>query len=233
MEMDAKDEYNRIVDGLRDHLELLFSSGVAYIPAAPSSAQPARTGEPDRGASAGLTAGGLVRRVMECGVCATAGGRKKVERGKGGEDSELVFVGGAPSAHDAARGEPFASEEGDLLTRMIEAMGFKRESVYVMNSVRCVSSGEPTDEEVASCKGFLEEELSSLRAAKVVVTLGPTASLALLGSRDVGELRGRFHELRGLKVMAIYGTEELLKDPSLKKYAWEDLKMVMKELEKG
>lgn len=232
MEMDAKDEYNRIVDGLRDHLELLFSSGVAYIPAPPSSARPALTGEPDRGASARVTAGGLVRRVMECGVCAPAGGRKKVACGKGGEDSELVFVGGAPGAADAARGEPFASEEGDLLTRMIEAMGFKRESVYILNSVRCVSSGEPTDEEVASCKGFLEEELGALRA-KVVVTLGPTASLALLGRRDVGGLRGRFHQLRGVKVMATYGTEDLLKDPSLKKYAWEDLKMVMKELEKG
>lgn len=236
MEMDAKDEYNRVVDGLRDHLELLLSSGVAYIPAVPSpSARPARTEEPGRGASAGFTAGDLVRRVMECGVCAPAppGGRKKVERGKGGENSKLVFVGGAPSAHDAAGGEPFASGEGDLLTRMIEAMGFKRESVYVMNSVRCVSSGEPTDEEAASCKGFLEEELSFLRAAKVVVTLGATAASALLGSRDVGGLRGRFHELRGLKVMATYGTEDLLKDPSLKKYAWEDLKMVMKELEKG
>ncbi len=231
--MDAKDEYNRIVDGLRDHLDLLFSSGVAYIPAAPSSVRPLLTEEPDRGASAGLMAGGLVRRVMECGVCAPAGGRKKVERGKGGEDSVLVFVGGAPGAADAARGEPFASEEGDLLTRMIEAMGFKRESVYILNSVRCVSSGEPADEDVASCKGFLEEELGALRAAKVVVTLGATALLALLGSRDVGGLRGRFHQFRGLKVMATYGTEELLKDPSLKKYAWEDLKMVMKELEKG
>jgi DNA polymerase len=170
--------------------------------------------------------------VTECGVCAPAGGRKKVERGKGGTDSELVFVGGAPSAADADRGEPFASEEGDLLTRMIEAMGFKRESVYVLNSVRCVSSGEPTDEEVASCKGFLEEELGAL-GGRVVVALGPTASLALLGGRDVGGLRGRFHQLRGVKVMATYGPDELLKDPSLKKYAWEDLQMVMKELEKG
>jgi len=170
---------------------------------------------------------------MECGVCAPAGSRKKVASGKGSAEAELVFVGGVPQAADAARGEPFTSDRGDLLTRMIEAMGFKRESVYVVNSLRCVSAGEPTDEEVASCKGFLEEELSTLRAARVVVALGPTATLALLGRRDVGGLRGAFHELGGLKVMATYGTEELLKDPSLKKAAWEDLKMVMKELEKA
>lgn len=227
--MDEKDEYNRIADGLRDYLELLSSSGVAYIPALPPSAQPAWAKGPERAAEDG--AGGLAQRVMECGECARGGSRKKVASGRGSAEAVLVFVGGAPGSADAARGEPFTSDEGDLLTRMITAMGFKRESVYVVNSIRCVSPGEPTDEEVASCKGFLEEELSALRSARVVVALGPTATLALLGSRDVGGLRGAFRELGGLKVMATYGTEELMKDTSLKKAAWEDLQMVMKELE--
>ncbi|MBI5588538.1 MAG: uracil-DNA glycosylase [Deltaproteobacteria bacterium] len=223
--MDAKDEYNRIADSLRDHIELLALSGITHIPAPEAARSAVKPEAPVRKAT------GLKERVDACSVCAGAGGRKKVATGALGANARLVFVGGNPSEADAVKGAPFSGEEGELLTKMIEAMGFKRETVYILNSVRCASSGEPTDEEVASCKGFLEEELGAI-SPKVVVTLGCVAALSLLGGRNVGALRGRFHERGGVKVMATYGTAELLKDPSLKKDAWEDLKMVMKELKK-
>lgn len=222
--MDAKDEYNRIADSLRDHIELLALSGITHIPA------PAASGSAPKPERPAMKITGLKERVEACTLCA-GGGRKKVATGALGANARLVFVGGPPGGADAVKGAPFSGEEGELLTKMIEAMGFKRESVHILNSVRCVSSGEPTDEDVASCRGFIDEELSAL-CPEVVVTLGSAAALSLLGGRNVGALRGRFHERGGVKVMATYGTAELLKDPSLKKDAWEDLKMVMKALKK-
>ncbi len=222
--MDEKEEYNRIADGLRDHLELLISSGITFVraPGYPS-AQPSRPEGQGATQATGAASSGLEQRVRECAACVRAAGQKKAGPGKGPRTPSLVFVVGAP----------VSGAEEELLTKMIEAMGFKRESVYVTHSVRCASPEEPTDEDVASCKGFLAEELASLGGVRTVVALGAVAALALLGSRDTAGLRGRFHEFRGLQVMPTHGTGELLGNPAVKKEAWEDLKTVIKELSRG
>lgn len=222
--MDEKEEYNRIADALRDHLELLISSGITFVraPVYPSAQRSRPEGQGATPAT-GVASSSLEQRVRECAACVRAAGQRKAGLGKGPLAPSLVFVVGAPGS----------GAEDELLTKMIEAMGFKRESVYVTHSVRCAASEEPTDEDVASCKGFLAEELASLGGVRVVVALGAVAALALLGSCDAAGLRGRFHEFRGLKVMPTHGTGELLRNPAVKKEAWEDLKTVMKELGRG
>jgi len=222
--MYEKDEYSRIADAARDYLELMLSSGVDYLPVHKRSARP--LADEALGADAETVAreaGALSERVMECRAC--VGTLSKTPTGAGPASSALVFVCGSPALTQGA------AEQG-LLTKMIEAMGFDRGSVYVTNSVRCSFADGPTDEVIASCKGFLEDDLAALAGAKVVVALGAEASYALLGRRDVAELRGRFHELGGIKVMPTYGVGEMLKDPSLKKPAWDDLRAVIKELGK-
>lgn len=210
--MDEREEYNRILEGLRGNLDVLIASGVTYI-AAPKGTS---LNAPNEGLSHSSGAG-LKERIMGCAACTRSGTRSTL--GEGPADAGLAFFNGAPGGQEAA----------DLLTKMIEAMGFERGAVYVLDSVRCASSTNPSDEEIEACRAFAEEELGGL-SPKVIVTLGPVASFSLLGSRDVAGMRGKFHEWRGLKVMPTYGTDELLGDPSLKKAAWEDLQKVMDAL---
>jgi uracil-DNA glycosylase len=213
--MDEREEYNRILDGLRDNLDVLIASGVTYIAAPKGASRSAVSQE-----QAPLNGPGLKERIISCAECPRSVSAVRSALGEGPTEASLVFIGGASGGTEAAR---------DLLTKMIEAMGFKRSDVYVLDSVRCSSSAGASDEEVAACRGFAEEELGAM-TPKVIVTLGPVASFSLLGSRDVAGIRGRFHEWRGLKVMPTYGTEELMSDPSLKKDAWEDLRKVMDAL---
>jgi len=140
-------------------------------------------------------------------------------------------VGGCPDGPSAAEEVPFSerAEEGRTLTRVIEdGLGLTRGKVYVTYAVKCEGPAEPTEEEVRACGRLLAEELDQL-GPKVVVALGPVATFALLGSSDVSALRGRFHDAGGFRIIPTHGTEEY-GDESLKREAWEDLKLVIREL---
>ena len=165
-----------------------------------------------------------------CGLCE---GRAQVVNTHGNRNARLMFVGEAPGADEDAQGKPFVGRAGQLLTKMIEAMGMKRENVIIGNVNRCRPPGnrQPTLEEAAICRPFLFREIAAIQP-EVIVVMGNTALRNLLEEREgISRVRGKFRDFRGIKVMPTFHPAYLLRDPSKKRETWEDLKMVRDFLE--
>ena len=144
-----------------------------------------------------------------------------------------MFVGEAPGADEDAQGKPFVGRAGQLLTKMIEAMGLKREDVIIGNVNRCLPPGnrQPTLEEAAICRPFLFREIATVRP-DVIVVMGNTALRNLLEIKaGISSVRGQFRDYQGIKVMPTFHPAYLLRDPSKKRETWEDLKKVMEHLD--
>ncbi len=139
-----------------------------------------------------------------------------------------MFVGEAPGADEDAQARPFVGRAGQLLTKIIEALGLKREDVLIGNVNRCRPPGNraPTAEEVSMCKPFLLREIAAARP-EVIVVLGNTAMKNLLETKEgITRVRGQFQSFRGIKVMPTFHPAYLLRDPSKKRETWDDLKKV-------
>jgi uracil-DNA glycosylase len=170
--------------------------------------------------------------IGDCTRCGLCEGRTQVVNTHGNRQARLMFVGEAPGADEDAQGKPFVGRAGQLLTKMIEAMGLKREDVIIGNVNRCRPPGnrQPTLEEAAICRPFLFREISSIQP-EVIVVMGNTALRNLLESREgITRARGQFQDFRGIKVMPTFHPAYLLRDPSKKRETWEDLKKVMEYL---
>jgi uracil-DNA glycosylase len=167
----------------------------------------------------------------ECTRCKLAGGRKKLVFGVGSPRAKLMFVGEGPGADEDQQGEPFVGRAGQLLTRMIEAMGFRREEVYIANVVKCrpPNNRDPEPDEIESCEPFLKAQIAAIRPS-VIVALGRFAVQTLLrDSTPITRQRGRWREYEGVKLMPTFHPAYLLRNPPEKKRSWEDLQLVMKE----
>jgi uracil-DNA glycosylase len=170
----------------------------------------------------------------DCQRCKLAATRTKLVFGTGAQDAALVFVGEAPGADEDRTGEPFVGRAGELLDKMIEAMGWSRRSVYIANLLKCrpPNNRNPEADEARECRPFLIAQLEVI-APRIVVALGRPAANALLSSdAPIGALRGQFHERLGVKIMPTFHPAYLLREPGRKRDAWADLKMVMAELER-
>jgi DNA polymerase len=166
--------------------------------------------------------------IGDCTRCGLCEGRTQVVNTHGNRHARLMFVGEAPGADEDAQGKPFVGRAGQLLTKMIEAMGIKREDVIIGNVNRCRPPGnrQPTLEEAAICRPFLFREISAIQP-EIIVVMGNTALHNLLEIRDgITRVRGKFRDFRGIKVMPTFHPAYLLRDPSKKRETWEDLKMV-------
>jgi len=164
----------------------------------------------------------------DCKRCKLAPSRTNLVYGVGNPDAELVFVGEAPGADEDAKGEPFVGKAGQLLTKMIEAMGYTRDDVYICNVLKCRPPGNrnPEPDEVASCEPFLKRQLAAIRP-RMIVALGKFAAQCLLrDDTPITRLRGGFRSYEGIPLMPTLHPAYLLRDPSKKKLAWEDLKAV-------
>ena len=164
-------------------------------------------------------------QCMRCGLCE---GRTQVVNTHGNHQARLMFVGEAPGADEDAQGKPFVGRAGQLLTKIIEAIGFKREEVLIGNVNRCRPPGnrQPTLEEAAICRPFLFREIAAVQP-DVIVVMGNTAVRNLLETKEgITRIRGTFQDFRGIKVMPTFHPAYLLRDPSKKRETWEDLKKV-------
>jgi len=171
------------------------------------------------------------RRCVRCPLSAT---RTNVVFGVGNPNADLMFVGEAPGHDEDLKGEPFVGRAGQLLTRIIEAMGFTREQVYICNVLKCrpPENRDPLPAEVEQCEPFLLRQLELVRP-KVIVALGRHAVKSLLHTEErIARLRGRFHDFRGTPVMPTYHPAFLLRNPDAKREVWEDMKLVMEELKR-
>ena len=174
------------------------------------------------------------RDIGDCTRCGLCEGRTQVVNTHGNRKARLMFIGEAPGADEDAQGKPFVGRAGQLLTKMIEAMGLKREDVIIGNVNRCRPPGnrQPTLEEAAICRPFLFREIAVIQP-EVIVVMGNTALRNLLEVREgISRVRGQFQDFRGIKVMPTFHPAYLLRDPSKKRETWEDLKKVMEYLEK-
>jgi len=173
-----------------------------------------------------------IGECMRCPLCCE--GRSKVVHSEGNPKARLMFVGEAPGADEDASGRPFVGRAGQLLNKIVEAIGMKREDVFIGNVNRCRPAGNrtPTAAEAATCKPFLLREIAILRP-DVIVVLGNTAMKNLLETKEgITKLRGNFMDYKGIKVMPTFHPAYLLRDPSKKSETWEDMKKVREYLNK-
>ena len=175
----------------------------------------------------------LIREeIGDCTRCELAKGRTKIVFGDGDPNAKLMFVGEGPGADEDASGLPFVGRGGQLLNNMVQAMGLKREQVYIANVVKCrpPANRTPEPDEAHTCSPFLFQQIDVIRPS-VIVALGQTAVTYLTGEkRPLSGWRGSVHPLRGSKLIVTYHPAYLLRDPTQKRAAWQDLQVAMREL---
>ena len=171
--------------------------------------------------------------IGDCTRCPLAyAGRRTIVFGDGNPNARLMFVGEGPGADEDTSGIPFVGKAGQLLNNMIQAMGLKREEVYIANIVKCrpPANRVPEPVEADTCNQFLLQQIDVVQP-QVVVALGSTAAMYLLGvKQSLSALRGRWHSCRGAKLAVTYHPAFLLRDPRMKSEAWKDLQMVMAQM---
>jgi uracil-DNA glycosylase family 4 len=168
--------------------------------------------------------------IGACTRCKLHRGRTKLVFGAGSPRAELVFVGEGPGAEEDRQGVPFVGRAGELLTKMIEAMQFSRDDVYILNVVKCrpPNNRDPEPDEIAACEPFLKAQLAIIRP-RVIVSLGRYATHALLGTRaPISTLRGKWFHYEGVDLMPTFHPSFLLRSPDKKREAWADLQQVMR-----
>ena len=161
-----------------------------------------------------------------CKLCTL--GRSQIVFGVGNPKARLMFVGEAPGEEEDRRGEPFVGKAGQLLTKIIEAIGLARDQVYIANVIKCRPPGNrnPEPDEVAACEPFLFRQIDTIRP-KVIVPLGKFAAQCLLKTADpITRLRGRTFDYRGATLIPTFHPAYLLRNPSAKREVWEDMKKV-------
>ena len=171
--------------------------------------------------------------IGDCTRCKLHGlGRRQIVFGVGNPQADLMFVGEAPGADEDLQGIPFVGRAGQLLTRIIEAIGLARDDVYIANVVKCrpPENRNPEQDEVGTCEPFLFQQIAAVKP-KVLVALGKFAAQTLLRTLDpISRLRGRVYDYRGAKLIPTFHPAYLLRNPASKREVWEDMKLVKKLL---
>ena len=176
--------------------------------------------------------GDLKEFIGDCTKCKLCHCRTNLVFGEGSHDARLVFVGEGPGREEDLEGRPFVGEAGRLLDRIIKAMGFNREDVYICNVVKCrpPKNRDPEGDEMEACLPFLKKQLSLIKP-DVISTLGRVASQCLLGEEfSITRERGKWHSFMDTPLMPTYHPAYLLRNPSAKRQVWEDVKKIMKHM---
>ena len=167
--------------------------------------------------------------IGDCTRCKLhAQGRTQIVFGVGNPNADLMFVGEAPGADEDIQGIPFVGRAGQLLTKIIEAIGLTRDQVYIANVIKCRPPGNrnPDPDEVETCEPFLFRQIDAIQP-RVIVALGTFAAKALLKTQDpISRLRGRVYDFRGAKLIPTFHPAFLLRSPDRKRDVWEDMKKV-------
>ena len=185
--------------------------------------------------STGTSLDDLHKALQNCTRCKLSKTRKNIVLFDGNPNANIMFIGEAPGADEDEQGMPFVGRAGQLLTKMITAMGLKRESVFIANVIKCrpPQNRNPEPIEVQTCFPFLKQQIALVNP-KIIITLGKFASQTVLNSQvAISKMRGRWQNYSlqpSIKVMPTFHPSYLLRNPEMKKPAWQDLKMVMAEI---
>ena len=176
----------------------------------------------------------LSAEMQHCQNCPLAAGRKNIVFGEGNPQARLMFIGEGPGYEEDLSGRPFVGKAGQLLNKMIAAMQFSREEVYIANVVKCrpQNNRNPMPEEIDKCIGFLHRQIELIRP-EVIVCLGATAAKALIDTNEgITKLRGKWCSFHNIPVLPTFHPAYLLRQESAKRDAWADLQKVMKVFNK-
>ena len=237
-EGDPREELLGLVRSLAERLRTDGEMGRTHLLSRPGTECPVEAATAEESATAESAGGGHavledVRAALgDCRRCLLHRTRHHLVFGEGSPQAELVFVGEAPGADEDAQGRPFVGRAGQLLTKIIGAMGLRREEVYICNILKCRPPGNrnPQPDEIVACEPFLIQQLRAIRP-RVICALGTFAAHTLLKSEaPISVLRGRFHSYQGIPLMPTYHPAYLLRNPGAKKQVWEDVQMVMQAL---
>ena len=259
VDVDPREELSTLTAALRAHLELCGLSGATGLAPAGAELAQARLGvhveDTTRGAAAApgaaLAPGAvpppprpaasgdaatrltvLASEVAACTRCRLHETRTHTVFSRGTGASGLLFIGEGPGADEDEQGIPFVGKAGQLLDRMIEAMGFARDEVYVCNIVKCrpPKNRKPEPDEMAACKPYIEEQIALLQPT-VVVAMGGTALEGLLGMTGIMRARGKWRLYKGkTAVMPTFHPSYLLRTPEAKREVWQDLQEVVRHM---
>jgi DNA polymerase len=213
-----EDKARKLIDRLEEKLKYFSEIGAEFV-SSPSSSED----------SPYLS---LKERILNCQKCLLSQGRKNAVPGEGNLGAELMFVGEAPGRDEDIQGRPFVGRAGQLLTKIIQAMQFKREEVYITNIVKCrpPENRNPHKQEIEMCQEYLREQLEMIKP-EVIVTLGKVAADSFIQSKlGMTALRGSFYEFNNIKVMPTFHPSYIIRNEGnkeIKKMVWEDMKKVM------
>ncbi|GAB7028324.1 uracil-DNA glycosylase [Geotalea toluenoxydans] len=240
--MHEAEEARQLVASLCAYLEDLQETGIdglAYAEPAPVTGTVRLNGS-DTSPTASVQAAPVEQENLdqvrldlgECARCSLSGTRTNLVFGIGNPAARLVFVGEAPGRDEDLQGEPFVGEAGQLLTKIISAMQFRRSDVYICNILKCRPPGNrnPQPEEIEQCQPFLLRQLGAVNP-EAIVCLGTFAAQTLLQTKEpISKLRGRFHDYHGIPLMPTFHPAFLLRNPAMKREVWEDMQKVMRLL---
>jgi DNA polymerase len=224
------------MEELIQQLEFFRDIGVTSLDVPTGGMTPKR--EPERQVSAPVSssnAAGLQvirEEIGNCQRCKLAPTRTNIVFGSGNPNAELMFVGEAPGFDEDKQGLPFVGRAGQLLTKIIESIDIKREDVYICNVLKCrpPDNRNPEPDEVMSCNPFLKKQLATIQP-KIVCCLGTFAAQTVMQTAaPISRLRGKFHDLDGMRVIATFHPAYLLRSPEKKRDVWEDMKQIRAEL---
>lgn len=233
---DPRRELNAIVDDLQAYIRYCKDEGRDSIEIIHS---PAREGAPEPSAAAtaapadvAAALADVAARVARCTLCELCKTRTRAVPGQGAASPDIMFIGEGPGADEDIQGLAFVGRAGQLLTKIIEAMGYTRDQVFIGNIVKCRPPGNrtPMPEEMQACMPYLTEQIALLRP-KVIVALGATAVRGLLEvETGITKLRGKWMTYQNTPLMPTYHPAYLLRNPAGKRDVWEDMKAVLAHL---
>jgi DNA polymerase len=221
-----------ITEGLADLLRFYRELGFEYLPMPRDELLLSSTGTSHGTGRRQEALMGLRERIGDCKRCRLSKNRTNIVFGEGNPEARLMFVGEGPGREEDIQARPFVGDAGQLLTRLINRMGFKREDVYIANVVKCrpPENRNPQEDEISACLPFLEEQIEIIRPS-VIFCLGKISTHALLGIKTpISKLRGNFYSYKGIPLMPTFHPAYLLRNPRDKRLTWEDAQKVLKKL---
>jgi uracil-DNA glycosylase family 4 len=218
-------EFSELVSEVKGHLLRQMPDIPSWVSAAAKTKAASQRDEVE-------TLEKIRENLGECTRCRLHQGRTKIVFGQGDPKSRLMFVGEGPGAEEDRQGLAFVGKAGQLLTRIIAAIGLTRDEVYIANIVKCrpPQNRDPQEDEITTCIPFLKQQIRAIQPL-IICTLGAPASKTLLQTSDpISRLRGRFYEVDGVQIMPTYHPAYLLRNPSEKRPVWEDMQKIQKKL---
>jgi len=223
---DPRMALREIVGEVRAYLEAQRELGLEYTdvrwPEPPVPARPPTLSE-------------VREELGDCTRCKLHRHRTQIVFGVGNANARLVFVGEAPGADEDAQGEPFVGRAGQLLTKIIHAMGMQREDVYICNIIKCrpPANRTPESDEILACQPFLLKQLQAIGPQFICALGGPATQTLLKTKEPISRLRGKFYDFHGIPLLPTYHPAFLLRNPSEKKTVWDDMKLLLREMERA